>query len=288
MQSKTYSDLLALVQALAGVDNFTTAEQTKILALANRRLYQAFNASQVWPRYIHGAQARPATDNIIAFEYDEAAGVRTTSSATRSATTVTVVCTAAVDFVAGMEVTVASLGYVTTNPNGTVTVTGVDTTTVANDTFTYELDSGTGVETYTGTGTVSPVAVGDIESPLRVWDANPFGTVGGGEYEFYVESDGIHVVNNYRSLGGFWLAYRQQWPGPYLSSATDIPLEFFYYAAHAAYADFLRMDGQIDKALAEEQAAQAFLLLEIDKAESQRNNNAIIRRISTHNSRMAR
>ena len=38
MQSTTYANLLVLIQSLAGVDSFTTAEQTKILAMANRRM----------------------------------------------------------------------------------------------------------------------------------------------------------------------------------------------------------------------------------------------------------
>jgi len=97
-----------------------------------------------------------------------------------------------------------------------------------------------------------------------------------------------HVISNFSSLEGFWVSYRAQWPGPYLSSATDIPLEFFYWAAHATYADFLRMDGQVDKAMAEEGAAQTYLVLEMDKAEHQRNNNAVLRRISTYVSRSAR
>lgn len=288
MQNKSYSDLASLIEALAGVDSFTTAEDAKILALANRRLYQAYDASPNWPRYLVGAEARPATDGVISREYDAAAGIRTGSSATRSGTTVTIVCTAAVSFVAGMEVTVSGLSG-TANPNGTVTVTGLDTTTVDNDTFTYELDSGTGTETYSGTATITPVAVTDIANFSRVWDGSPFATSGSAnEYEFYVDVDGAHVLGNFEGLGGFWVSYKKEWPGPYASNASDIPLEFFYYTAHATYADFLRMDGQVDKAMAEEQVANTYLITELDRAEHQKNVNNVQRRISTYVSRMSR
>lgn len=288
-QSTTYSNLLALIQALAGVDSFTTLEQTKILAMANRRLYQAYNASPAWPRYIKGGEARPAPNGVIPFSYDETAGIRSsTGTVSREATTVTVVCSAAVDFVVGMYVTISGLTYATTNPNGLYQVASLSTTTIANDTFTYELASGSSTEDYTGTATVTPSAIDDIEQAIRIWDANPYQTPGGNEYEFYAESDGYHVINNFSSAAGFWLAYRAEWPGPYLSTAVDIPLEFFYWAAHSTYADFLRMDGQIDKAMAEEGAAQTYLLMEMDKAEHQRNNNVIVRRISTYVSRQAR
>lgn len=287
MQNKTYSDLLALVQALAGVDMFTTQEQSKVLAMANRRLYQAYNMSPTWPRYIIGAQVRPASDSLISRSYDATAGVESVTTATRSGLQVTIVCSTGISFVEGMNVTVSGLSG-TVSPNGTFSVTGVSTTTNTNDTFTYDVASGTGTETYTGTGTVTPVAIPDIGTFSRVWDSNPLGTTYSNEYEFYVDADGAHVINNASGLNGFWVSFKKEWDGPYASTATDIPLEFFYYAAHATYADFLRMDGQVDKAMAEENAANTYIMLELEKAESQRNNNALYRRISTYNSRQSR
>lgn len=197
MTDSEYPDLYALIVALSGNDSFTTAEQAKILALANRRLYQAYRQSSLWPRYIVGAEALAAVDDVI-------------------------------DFTANV------------------------------DTF------------------------------LRVWDANPFTASTYLEYEFYVDVDGAHVQNNFGDLTTFYVSYYKVWDGPYLSSATTIPFEFFYYAAHATYADYLRMDGQVDKALAEEQVAQQYLLVELDKADYQRNSNMLRRRISTHASRQAR
>ena len=51
MQTETYANFLVLVKALAGVDNFTTDEESSILAFANRRIYQAYRESPLWPRY---------------------------------------------------------------------------------------------------------------------------------------------------------------------------------------------------------------------------------------------
>jgi hypothetical protein len=287
MQNKSYSDLLTLVQALSGVDAFTTLEQSKVLSMANRRLYEAYDFSPTWPRYIVGAQVRPAVNNVIAREYDNVAGIRASSSASRSATTVTIVCTAAVTFASGMSVTISGLSG-TVTPNGTFTVTGIQTTNVENDTFTYSLSSGSGSETYSGTAAVSPVAIADIADFNRIWNANPFSTNGFCEYEFFVDSDGATIINNATSNLGFWVGYKKEWPGPYTTVSTDLPLEFFYYAAHATYADFLRMDGQVDKAIAEEQIAMNYLMLELSKAQNQRNNNALFRRISTYVSTQSR
>lgn len=288
MQERTYSDLLDLIEALAGVDSFTSSEEAKVLALANRRGYQAYNAYDQWPRYMVAAQARPAPNGYVPREYDAAAGVRTGSAETRSGTTVTIVCTTAVDFVVGQYVTVAGLSG-TVNPNGTYQVTGISTTTLTDDTFTYEVvTTNTGTETYSGTATVTPVTIPDIGHFHRLWDGNPWGTEMATEYEFYVDSDGAHPINNFQSLTGFWVGFKKEWEGPYASNSTAIPNEFFYFMAHGAYADFLRGDGQVDKALAEEGAAQTYLALEIDRAENTRNNNSVGRRISTYVSRQAR
>jgi hypothetical protein len=239
----------------------------------------------VWPRYIIGAQARPAVNGVIARTFTPSS--KSITSASRSGTTVTAVCSTAVDFVDGMYVTVAGLSG-TVTPNGTFQVTGVDTTTVANDTFTYELTTGTGSETYTGSGTVIAVAIPDIESFNRIWANNPLNIVSANEYEFYVDFDGAHVINNYSSLDGFWVGFIKASGVPFTVNSTDIPDEYFQYVAHAAYADFLRMDGQIEKAMAEEQVAQQYLMIELEKAETQRNNNSLYRRISTYISRQSR
>jgi hypothetical protein len=103
-----------------------------------------------------------------------------------------------------------------------------------------------------------------------------------------VDFDGAHVINNYSSLDGFWVGFIKASGVPFTVNSTDIPDEYFQYVAHAAYADFLRMDGQIEKAMAEEQVAQQYLVIELEKAETQRNNNSLYRRISTYISRQSR
>lgn len=287
MQTKTYAQLLELIQSLAGVYSFSANEQTQIMAMANRRIYEAYNYSPTWPRYIKGAEARPGNDGLIETTYDDVAGVITSTSATRSGTTVTIVCGGAVTFVAGMEVNVSGLtGSV--SPNGLQIITSLSETNAANDTFTYSVDSGTGTETYTGTATITPTELSDVATFHRVWNGNPFAGSSAMEYEFFVDSDGAHIVGELSGLGAFWVGYKKEWDGPFDGSSTDIPIEFFYYAAHATFADFLRLDLQNDKAMAEERIAMGYLLIELEKADMQRNNNMLFRRISTYTSRQSR
>lgn len=270
---KSYSEVLDGIEALAGISNFTPSEQSALLANVNRRIYQAWAASPLWQRYFISGQARPSNDGVIATTYNESAGVRTGSSASRSGATVTVVCTAAVDFVEGMSVTVSGLSG-SVDPNGTYKVTGVSKTTVEDDTFTYTLttDDET-TETYTGTAGVAPVAIPGIEDFQQIFKKDPNGGTYSILQDFWVDADGAHVVGNNEGLNGFYVTFKRDWGGPYTTSSTDIPQEFFRYAVHGAYADFLRFDSQTDKAMAEEQAAETYLTIELNRADKTANAN---------------
>lgn len=271
LKYKTYQNVLDGIEALAGVQNFTASEETNILSFVNRRAYQAYAATPLWPRYYISGQARPANDGLILTEYDDSAGIRTASSASRSGETVTIVTTAAVDFVPGMRVTVSGLSG-TVDPNVTAEVLSLSKTTADNDTFTYKVTTtNTGIETYTGTGTITPVAIPAIEVFNQVFSQNP----NGGSYsilrDFWVDADGAHVVGSYSGLTGFYVSFYREFAGPYTQESTDIPSEFFHYIVHAAYADFLRMDGQTDKAMAEENAAETYLTIELNRADKTAN-----------------
>jgi len=285
MTNRTYSDLYSLIGSLSGVSSFTPAEKNNILNFVNRRAYQAYRQNKVWPRYIVGAESRPSTNNVVATTF--LPFLKNSSSASRENKTVTIRCTHSVDFAAGMYVVVSGLSG-SVDPNGSYQVTSVSTASIENDTFTYDLSSGTGSETYAGSGQVLAQLIPEIDSFNRIWSTNPLDRNSAIEYEFWVGNDGANVINNNKDLNGFWVGYLKTWDGPYTDSSTNIPGEFFEYVAHASYADFLRMDGQIDKAIAEEGVAQQYLLIELDKAETQRNNNALYRRISTYVSRQSR
>ena len=58
MQEKTYTDLLALIRSLIGVEELTPDEQAKVLSFVNRRAYEAYNTSPSWSRYIVSSEAR--------------------------------------------------------------------------------------------------------------------------------------------------------------------------------------------------------------------------------------
>lgn len=283
MTNRTYTDLIDLIRALAGVDEFAPTEATKLLAMANRRLRQAYDASDVWPRYMR-LDARPAPDGYVPYSYDSVSGARMSSSVTRLDREVTFT-TSGVDFdvIPGQKVSISGLtGSV--NPNGTFEVS-----TVYGQTITYILPSGSGSETYTGAGLSTPVVLPDVEIFMRLHDRNPITSPRSAwETDFYVDYNGANPMNLDASREGFWVTYKAVWDGPYTNASANIPQEWFSFAAHATYADFLRMDGQVDKALAEEAMAQMYLDSELTKASQQRNTINLFRRFTTYTSRQNR
>ena len=51
MQTRTYAELLSLIQSLSGVI-FATLELGRIKALINRRALRAFRSTNYWPRFL--------------------------------------------------------------------------------------------------------------------------------------------------------------------------------------------------------------------------------------------
>ncbi len=58
MQTRTYGDLFKLIQSLAGVGSFAASEQDDVANLINRRYFEAYQTSQMWPRYLVAGEER--------------------------------------------------------------------------------------------------------------------------------------------------------------------------------------------------------------------------------------
>jgi len=202
MQVKSYTELKALIQALAGVSSFTTEEDSKILSFVNRRAAEAYNLSPSWARYLVVSEERTIT-------------------------------------------TANTIPYTQATKN-------------------------------------------DIGEFIRIHRKQAFLNDSSLEYDFYVDSNGANILNivNTEDTSAF-VTYKKELAA-FTADSTDIPLEFFYFVAHAAYADFLRMDGQHGKALTEEQIAKNYLDIELEKIDIRNNNNSINHKFSTYVNRQSR
>ena len=137
----------------------------------------------------------------------------------------------------------------------------------------------------TGKGTI-----GDF---IRIHKTEPFMQRSAREYDFFTDADGAHVKGITISASQqLFVTYKKPFDdfgltSGYTTSTQAVPEEFFNYIAHAAYADFLTLQGKVELAQTESIVAEKYLDLELEKL-SNINGANTLSRISTHLSRQRR
>ena len=348
MQDKANKDLYDLISALSGTSDFTTAENAHLLALANRRMYEAYNRTPYWARYLISAEPRTIQNQICPFTQDGyyvfgagtdgVNGLYKLNGAENGQSAYTYYDTTDISATAIENGTVYQIEYAgssdftsvgaANNNAGTIFTASASTTGTgkvktaafslirnsgnswiiagfpnATEAAYYFLSSTSITETGWNIG-ASPLAkanvprvrdLSDIGEFVRIHRSQAFLNMSSLEYEFGVQSDGAHILNASNAKEGqVWITYKK--PITLLTSLdidgsaslTQVPQEFFYYMAHATYADFLRMDGQHNKASFEEQIAENYLGEEMDNPQQVANNNTIGKRFRTHVSQQSR
>ena len=318
MQNRTYGDLFNLIQSLAGVGSFSESERDDIANLINRRFLQAFNESPIWPRYIVSSEKRDilaltlsgatSTTSTTVNQNYKLLGANTTggSNVYQGVTTTTVII-----YNTGTAWRVDTGASAAEQDSGTFTVTSGTQQFIEADTI--KKDQVTDVETFTGrdSSTDSLLVEGKnlipyaqtgkttIGSFNRIHRKKAFLNDSSIEYDFFVDFTGANILNITSTTdNSAFVTYKQEFTpfsvGPstdatvYTDSTVEVPAEFFAYLAHATYADFLRMDGQTEKAFAEEQRAEIALALELEKIDLISNNNTVNKRFSTYVNRQSR
>ena len=316
MQTRTYGDLFKLIQSLAGVGSFAPTEADDVANLINRRFLQAFNESPIWPRYFVSSEKR----DILALTLSGATSSTSTSvnqnykllgsnttgglSVYQGATTNTVII-----YNTGTAWRVDTDASATEQADGTFTVSAGTQQFIEAD--TNKKDNITDVETFTpragsdsllveGKNLIPYTQTGktNIGSFNRIFRKQAFLNQSALEYEFFVDFTGANILNISSTTDNTaFVSYKKEFSpftvtgstvADFTGSTVEVPAEFFAYLAHATYADFLRMDGQTDKALAEENTASVALALELEKIDIISNNNTVNKRFSTYVNRQSR
>ena len=312
MQTRTYGELFKLIRSLAGVGSFSPSELDDIANLINRRFLQIFNESPIWPRYFVPSEKRDilaltlsgataSTDTTVNQNY-KLLGSNTTggSNVYQGATTTTVII-----YNTGTAWRVDTAASVAEQTSGTFTVTAGNQEFIEADTI--KKDNITEVETFTPiSGTDSLLVEGKNLVPFaqsgkttigsfnRVFRKQAFLNQSALEYEFFVDVTGANILNIVSTTdNAAFVSYKKEFTpfqvtSGYDTSDVEVPNEFFPYLAHATYADFLRMDGQTDKAFAEEERANLAMALELEKVDIISNNNTVNKRFSTYVNRQSR
>ena len=129
----------------------------------------------------------------------------------------------------------------------------------------------------------------DIDTFLRIHKTyTPYQLLTAMELEYFVTNDGAYLVADTLPSNPTYVTYKTVWEGPYDPTSTNIPYEWFDYLAHSVYSDFLRQDGQSDKALTEDSFASDILSEQLSRTDITRSAGMIAHRISTHVSRSYR
>tara|TARA_R110002073_G_scaffold296426_1_gene462439 strand:+ start:1277 stop:2182 length:906 start_codon:yes stop_codon:yes gene_type:complete len=301
MQTRTYGDLFKLASALIGTGGqLSDGEQDQLSHFINRRFSEIFNASPSWPRYVVVGEPRTVTpDQTIQTSEDSF-------------------------YVYGAGITEANGLYVRNgvsadgNPQYTLYRDGkpfYQIRSASNQSWKigelvgefallsikYEITSTS--TTPPESGWIDPVTsdpgpivrdLSNIGEFVRIHRTRPLLNRSALEYEFYVSALGAHILNQVSTTEGTaWATYKKEFTpftvtSDYYNSTVEVPGEFFNFISHAVYADFLRVQNKQEEALAEEQAAQTFLALELEKIDIRSNNNTINHKFSTYVNRQAR
>jgi hypothetical protein len=316
MQTRTYGDLFKLIQSLAGVGSFAPTEADDVANLINRRFLQAFNESPIWPRYFVSSEKRDilaltlsgatsSTSTSVNQNY-KLLGANTTGglSVYQGVTTNTVII-----YNTGTAWRVDTAASAAEQTDGTFTVSAGTQQFIEAD--TNKKDNITDVETFTpraggdsllveGKNLIPYTQTGktNIGSFNRIFRKQAFLNQSALEYEFFVDFTGANILNISSTTDNTaFVSYKKEFSpftvtgstvADFTSSTVEVPAEFFAYLAHATYADFLRMDGQTDKAFAEENTASVALALELEKIDIISNNNTVNKRFSTYVNRQSR
>jgi len=306
MQTRTYGDLFKITSALIGTGGqLDVTEQDQLSHFINRRFQQAFDESPVWPRYsivgeprtiVPGQTIQTSEDSFHVYGAGNSSvnGLYKRNGTVNSIPAYTLYDT---------DGTTALHSLVSDGAGGDGFI--VAGTPLTSNTNLYECSMGGLADgeypesgwTLSG-GSTAPapfvVDVANIGEFERIHRQQPFLNNSAKEYEFFVTSRGAEILNIANTKdGSAFVTYKKEFTpftvtSDYYNSVVEVPGEFFNYIAHAVYADFLRVQNRQEQALAEEQVAQTYLALELEKIDIRSNNNTINKRFSTYVNRQSR
>jgi hypothetical protein len=328
MQTRTYADLFALIQALCGVV-FASIETGRIKALINRRAQRAYRSSNYWTRFLKIGEERAVgpggsppvqasveigsdnsklkfTANPVLFIGADGNNCRVrainpgTNNASLNASQ------------SGYDLTIS----LATNSSGFAISTALQIKTFILDSFFPPIlcnlgngSNGSGVyeaHDYVslegGVNEVPPLDITanvvpyseaglqTIDTFLRIFKQAPYIASSVQEFDFTVTADGATLVAGDLNPSTAFLTYKAQFTdtyGPGLpdglsTDVTSVPAEWFQYLAHGTYADYLRAEGQQEKAALADQEAEALLTEELIRLDENHTSGFVSNRIRTN------
>lgn len=133
-----------------------------------------------------------------------------------------------------------------------------------------------------------------IDAFLRVFVNQPYLVTSNQEYQYFVGPNGATLLAGDFTPEVAYVTYKTQLSDTYgsgvssgdpsglITDVTSVPAEWFDYMAYGAYSDYLRAEGQQEKAAVADQEANEILLDELMKLDEQHTQTVISPRIFTN------
>lgn len=125
-----------------------------------------------------------------------------------------------------------------------------------------------------------------IDTFLRIHKQNPYQTASVQEFDIMVTASGATIIAGTLAPTSAWVTYKKQFTDTYgdgTGGTTDtVPDEWFEYLAHGTYADFMRAEGQQEKAALADQEAFEILQDELMRLDEQHTQTIVSQRIMTN------
>jgi hypothetical protein len=125
----------------------------------------------------------------------------------------------------------------------------------------------------------------NVDTFLRIYKTQPYTGINVQEYEFTVTQAGAKLIHGTTIPDTVWVTCKTQLLDTYGTASgnnANIPGEWFEYIAHGTYADYLRAEGQQERAMIADQEANEILLDELMRLDEQHTQTIISNRISTN------
>jgi hypothetical protein len=141
-----------------------------------------------------------------------------------------------------------------------------------------------GVMPYTEAGLSS------VDTFLRIFKQAPYIASSVQEFDFTVTAEGATLVAGDLNPSTAFLTYKAQFADTYgpglpdglATDVTSVPAEWFQYLAHGTYADYLRAEGQQEKAALADQEAEMLLQDELIRLDENQTSGFVSNRIRTN------
>jgi hypothetical protein len=131
-----------------------------------------------------------------------------------------------------------------------------------------------------------------IDTYIRIHRTAPWASASAQDFDFYVDNTGAKVLDGALNSATAFTTYKKQWTDSYGDGTSGttllVPDEWFEYLAHGTYADWLRAEGQMEKASVADMEAMDKVTDELLRIDEMRSSGLISPRISTNASMQSR